>query len=71
MMSSIVYNEDCLFLFYWISDLNFVSFDCSSDVLTSGPVSEEKASDVVLLIARFINSCDAGQIRLASDKCNH
>ncbi|VVB14438.1 unnamed protein product [Arabis nemorensis] len=38
------------------------------DVLTSGPVSEEKASDVILLIARFINSCDAGQIRLASEK---
>ncbi|CAH2072779.1 unnamed protein product [Thlaspi arvense] len=38
------------------------------EAVTCGPVSKEKASDVVLLIARFINSCDAGQIRLASDK---
>ncbi|CAH8348342.1 unnamed protein product [Eruca vesicaria subsp. sativa] len=37
------------------------------DVLTCGPMSKEQ----VLLIARFINSCDAEQIRLASDKCNH
>ena len=34
-------------------------------------MSKEKASEVVLLIARFITSCDAEQIRLASDKCNH
>ncbi|CAN6847742.1 unnamed protein product [Brassica oleracea] len=39
------------------------------DVLTcGGPMSKEKASEVVLLIARFITSCDAEQIRLASDK---
>ncbi|KAF3537886.1 hypothetical protein F2Q69_00018799, partial [Brassica cretica] len=39
------------------------------DVLTcGGPMSKEKASEVVLLIARFITSCDADQIRLASDK---
>ncbi|CAN6805946.1 unnamed protein product [Brassica oleracea] len=31
---------------------------------------KEKACDVVLLIARFINACDAVQIRLASEKCN-
>lgn len=49
----------------------FVSFDCSSETVTRGPVSKENASDVALLIARFINSCDAGQIRLASEKCNH
>ena len=46
-------------------------FDCSSDVLTCGPMSKEKALDVVLLISRFITSCDAEQIRIASDKCNH
>ncbi|KAJ4908393.1 COP9 signalosome complex subunit 3 [Raphanus sativus] len=34
------------------------------DVLTCGPVPNE----VVLLIARFINACDAVQIRLASEK---
>ncbi|KAG2245259.1 hypothetical protein Bca4012_024227 [Brassica carinata] len=38
------------------------------DVLTCGPVSKEKASDSVLLISRFIASCDAEQIRLGSDK---
>ncbi|KAF8046411.1 hypothetical protein N665_3725s0003 [Sinapis alba] len=38
------------------------------DVLTCGPVWKGKASDVVLLIARFINACDAVQIRLASEK---
>ncbi|KAJ0260932.1 COP9 signalosome complex subunit 3 [Hirschfeldia incana] len=38
------------------------------DVLTCGPVPTENASDVVLLIARFINACDAVQIRLASEK---
>ncbi|KAF8106279.1 hypothetical protein N665_0145s0089 [Sinapis alba] len=38
------------------------------EALTRGPVSKEKASGVVLLIARFINCCDAGQIRLASEK---
>ncbi|KAG2335156.1 hypothetical protein Bca52824_006336 [Brassica carinata] len=38
------------------------------DVLTCGPVPREKASDVVLLISRFINACDAVQIRLASEK---
>ncbi|KAL1206032.1 COP9 signalosome complex subunit 3 [Cardamine amara subsp. amara] len=36
--------------------------------LTRGPVSEENASDEVTRIAKFINSCDARQIRLASDK---
>ncbi|WZY74859.1 hypothetical protein YC2023_021243 [Brassica napus] len=41
------------------------------DVLTCGPMSNEKALDVVLLISRFISSCDAEQIRIASDKCNH
>ncbi|KAG2300497.1 hypothetical protein Bca52824_036969 [Brassica carinata] len=35
------------------------------EALTRGPVSKAKS---VLLIARFINSCDAGQIRLASEK---
>ena len=44
----------------------FLCFDCFSDVLAYGPVSKEK----VLLIARFINACDAVQIRLASEKCN-
>ncbi|ESQ41388.1 hypothetical protein EUTSA_v10013615mg [Eutrema salsugineum] len=38
------------------------------DAVTCGPVSKDRASDVVVLIARFINSCDAGQIRLASEK---
>ncbi|XP_010550198.1 PREDICTED: COP9 signalosome complex subunit 3 [Tarenaya hassleriana] len=35
---------------------------------TYGPVSKEEASTVVLIIARFISSCDGGQIRLASEK---
>ncbi|CAH8315887.1 unnamed protein product [Eruca vesicaria subsp. sativa] len=38
------------------------------DALTCGPMSKEQAFDVVVLIARFIDSCDAEQIRLASDK---
>jgi len=33
-------------------------------------VSKEKAAYEIPIIARFINSCDAGQIRLASYKCN-
>ncbi|KAF3502684.1 hypothetical protein F2Q69_00044882 [Brassica cretica] len=36
--------------------------------LTRGSVSKGKTSGVVLLMARFINRCDAGQIRLASEK---
>ncbi|AED92006.1 Proteasome component (PCI) domain protein [Arabidopsis thaliana] len=38
------------------------------EVLTCGPVSKEKAAYEIPIIARFINSCDAGQIRLASYK---
>ncbi|CAN8236443.1 unnamed protein product [Cochlearia groenlandica] len=38
------------------------------EVLTCGPVTKERAFDVVPLIARFISSCDAVQIRLASEK---
>ncbi|CAN8256350.1 unnamed protein product [Cochlearia groenlandica] len=39
------------------------------DVLTSGTVSTKAdAYEVVLLISRFIDICDAGQIRLASEK---
>ncbi|XP_010420055.1 PREDICTED: COP9 signalosome complex subunit 3 [Camelina sativa] len=38
------------------------------EILTAGPVSDEKAFAEVPIIARFINSCDAEQIRLASDK---
>lgn len=56
---------------FLILKLFFVWFDCSSELLTCGPVSKEKASAEVPIIARFINSCDAEQIRLASDKCNH
>ncbi|KAJ4882840.1 COP9 signalosome complex subunit 3 [Raphanus sativus] len=37
------------------------------EALTRGTVSSK---GVVLLMARFINSCDAGQIRLAREKCN-
>ncbi|CAF2347476.1 unnamed protein product [Brassica napus] len=36
--------------------------------LTRGSVSKGKTSGVLLLMARFINRCDAGQIRLASEK---
>ncbi|KAJ8433314.1 hypothetical protein Cgig2_012882 [Carnegiea gigantea] len=38
------------------------------DAYTSSPIPREQANEVVLLIARFINSCLAGQIRLAHDK---
>ncbi|OAY29604.1 COP9 signalosome complex subunit 3 isoform X1 [Manihot esculenta] len=38
------------------------------DACTSGPISKEQAKTVVLIFARFINSCVAEQIRLASDK---
>ncbi|OMP05542.1 hypothetical protein COLO4_08766 [Corchorus olitorius] len=38
------------------------------EACTSGPVSKEQASTFVLIIARFISSCAAEQIRLAPDK---
>ena len=33
-------------------------------------MSKGKTSGVLLLMDRFISRCDAGQIRLASEKCN-
>lgn len=38
------------------------------DAQTSSPIPREQANEVVLLVARFINSCLAEQIRLAHDK---
>ncbi|KAG8634931.1 COP9 signalosome complex subunit 3 [Manihot esculenta] len=38
------------------------------DACTSGPISKEQAKTLVLIFARFITSCVADQIRLASDK---
>ncbi|KAJ4834305.1 COP9 signalosome complex subunit 3 [Turnera subulata] len=38
------------------------------EACTSGPVSKEQAKSLVLVLARFITSCTAQQIRLAFDK---
>ncbi|KAK4746679.1 hypothetical protein SAY87_025716 [Trapa incisa] len=38
------------------------------EALSSGPVSKEQANGMVLTIARFIDACDAQQIRLVPDK---
>lgn len=38
------------------------------EAFTSGPVSEEQALTLVPILTRFINFCDAQQIRLAPDK---
>lgn len=38
------------------------------DAYTSSPISRDQASEVVSLVARFINSCLAEHIRLAHDK---
>ncbi|KAE8661626.1 COP9 signalosome complex subunit 3 [Hibiscus syriacus] len=38
------------------------------EACTAGPVTTESARSFVLIIARFISSCDAEQIRLAPDK---
>ncbi|XP_017608057.1 COP9 signalosome complex subunit 3-like [Gossypium arboreum] len=38
------------------------------EACTAGPVTKEQAGSYVLMIARFITSCIAGQIRLAPDK---
>ncbi|XVF16238.1 hypothetical protein REPUB_Repub10bG0014200 [Reevesia pubescens] len=38
------------------------------EACTAGPVTKEQASSYVLIIARFISSCVAEQIRLAPDK---
>nr|BAG11654.1 COP9 signalosome subunit 3 [Raphanus sativus]BAG11655.1 COP9 signalosome subunit 3 [Raphanus sativus] len=38
------------------------------EALTRDPVKKEKSFGVVLLIDRFINSCEAGQIRFATEK---
>ncbi|WCJ27498.1 COP9 signalosome complex subunit 3 [Euphorbia peplus] len=38
------------------------------EACTAGPVSKEQAKTLVILFARFITSCVAEQIRLASDK---
>lgn len=40
------------------------------EAMTSAPVSREQAEALVLPIAKFINSCDAQQIRVAPEKCN-
>lgn len=39
------------------------------EACTSGSISKEQGSALVLPIATFINSCDTEQIRLAPDKC--
>lgn len=40
------------------------------EAFSSTPVSKEQANALVLTIARFIDACDAHQIRVAPDKCN-
>ncbi|KAF4385785.1 hypothetical protein F8388_010341 [Cannabis sativa] len=41
------------------------------EACSSGPVTKERASTLVLAISRFISSCAAEQIRLAPEKCMH
>ena len=66
-----VYSILMVFLDVLILWITFVyCLICWSEGLTRGSVSKGKTSGVVLLMARFINRCDAGQIRLASEKCN-
>lgn len=43
--------------------------DFNREACTAGPVTKEQAGSYVLMIARFITSCIAEQIRLAPDKC--
>ncbi|GMH06827.1 hypothetical protein Nepgr_008667 [Nepenthes gracilis] len=38
------------------------------EAFTSCPISKEQANELILLIVRFVNSCNAEQIRLAPDK---
>ncbi|XP_077227765.1 proteasome component (PCI) domain protein [Tasmannia lanceolata] len=38
------------------------------EACTSGPISKEQANEIILLIAKFINSCSEEQIRLAPEK---
>ena len=59
---------------YWFCECMILTFVfcliCWSEGLTRGSVSKGKTSGVLLLMDRFISRCDAGQIRLASEKCN-
>lgn len=36
----------------------------------SFPVSKEQVNELLVSVARFINSCSAEQIHLAPNKCN-
>ncbi|KAK9288853.1 hypothetical protein L1049_017319 [Liquidambar formosana] len=55
---------------YILYVLNLLGLDIVRfrDAWTSGPIPKEEANELVLTVARFINSCNAEQIRLAPDK---
>lgn len=51
--------------------ISFICLYCYREACSSGSVSNERASALVLTISRFISSCAAEQIRLAPEKCMH
>lgn len=57
--------RDCLYFL----NVDFLFFSGNSEACSSGSVSKERASTLVLTISRFISCCVVEQIRLAPEKC--